>query len=299
MMKLLLSIAWTCTFLAAIAPRYASSFAPKHDAVFARNKIISRPFGRALASWSDHFNDPHIKPFGRSSLPHVNEESLETASYFNDEESLETASYFNDDMLKSAYGGWRAKYSKNFDPLGFKNFKSNYLTIMDANIAAKQAALEVGKESPRWITLNEYGDLSLDEYKVVLGALGKAKGDTLQASTNQGKKILDKQNDDWDESEGKWEDESEGRWDPIRRIYSDWCKQFGQEPDESRYPTFSTNFLALAQHCSNTGSEIDLNKYADCTQGEYLELTGGDSEEIGKYGIPASWSILLRLTCKF
>jgi hypothetical protein len=285
-MKLLLSIAWTCTFLAAIAPRYASSFTPKHDGVFARNKIISRPFGRALASWSDYSNDPDIKPFGRSSLPDINEESLETASYFND------------DMLKSAYDGWRAKYSKNFDPLGFKNFKSNYLTIMDANIAAEQAALEVGKESPRWITLNEYGDLSLDEYKVVQGALGKAKGDTLQALTNQGKKTLDRQNDDEDESEGKWEDESEGRWDPIRRIYSDWCKQFGKEPDESRYPTFSTNFLALAQHCSNTGTEIDLNKFADCTQAEYLELTGGDSEEIGKYGIPASWSIL-RLTCKF
>ena len=246
-----------------------------------------------MASWSDKsedwFNDATgTKPLDLSSSSDKNEESLDTASYFND------------DMLESAYDGWRAKYSKNFDLAGFKNFKSNYLTIMDANIAAEQEALEAGKGSPRWITLNEYGDLSLDEYKVVQGALGEAKVETLPALMNQGQKMVDKQNDDEDESEGKWRDESEGRWDPIRRIYSDWCKEYGKGPDESRYPTFSTNFLALAQYCSNTGTEIDLNEYADRTQEEYLKLTGGDSEEIGKYGIPASWwSILLRLTCKF
>jgi hypothetical protein len=257
-MKAFSRLAWICTFLAAVAPRYASSFTPNHG-VFSRNKIISRPFGRASASSSD-----------------------------KNEESLDTASYFNDDMLKSAYDKWRVKYTRDFDPVGFENFKSNYLTIMDANIAAEQEALEAGKGSPTWITLNEYGDLSLDEYKVLQGALGKAEGDTLQTLMNQAQKMEDKQNGD--------DNESEGRWDPIRRIYSDWCKQYGKEPDESRYPTFSTNFLALAQYCSNTGTEIDLNEYADCTQEEYLELTGGDSEEIGEYGIPASRSIL-RSTC--
>jgi hypothetical protein len=289
-MKAFLSVAWTCTFLAAVAPRYASAFTPNHG-VFARKKIISRPFGRVLASSSD--KNEVSEPFGSASYESA---SFDSASYFNtpdikgserrtlasssgkNEESLDTASYFNDDMLKSAYDGWRSKYSKNFDLAGFKNFKSNYLTIMDANIAAEQKALEAGKGSPRWITLNEYGDLSLDEYKVVQEALGKAEFDTFQMLPKQATKI--------------GEDESEGRWDPIRRIYSDWCKQYEKEPDESRYPTFSTNFLALAQHCSNTGTEITLNEYADCTQDEYLELSGGDSEEIGKYCIPASWSLL-------
>ena len=284
-MKVFLSLAWTCTFLAAVAPRhrYAASFTPNH-VVFARNKITSRPFGRPLASWSDEsedwFNDAtDTKPLDRSS------------SSDKKEESFDAASYFNADMLKSAYDGWRAKYSKNFDPAGFKTFKSNYLTIMNANIAAEQKALEAGKEPPKWITLNEYGDLSLDEYKAIQGALDEVKGDTLPASMNQGQEIADKQNDD--------EDVSEGRWDPIRRIYSDWCKQYGKEQDESRYPNFSTNFLALAQHCSNSGTEVDLNEYADCTQQEHSKLTGGDPEEIGKYGTPASWWSILRSTCRF
>jgi hypothetical protein len=295
-MKAFLSLAWTCTtfFLAAVAPRYSSSFTPPNHGMFARNKIIARPFGRALASSSDRkeesecFSDPDIWPSGR---PSASSGRSSASSSDKKKKSVDTASYFNDDMLKSAYDGWRAQYFKDFDPWGFKNFKSNYLTIMDANIAAEQAALEAGKVSPRRITLNEYGDLSLNEYKVVLQSLGKAEGGTLQGLTNQAQQMVDTQRYDKDESKGKWEDESEGRWDPIRRIYSDWCKQYGKEPDESRYPTFSTNFLVLAQYCSNTGTEIDLNEYADCTQAEYLELTGGDSEEIGKCRFPASWSI--------
>ena len=278
-MKLFLSLAWTCTLLAAVAPRdrYAASSTPNH-VVSARNEIISRPFGRPLASWSDNSEDllndaTGTKPLDRSS------------SSDKKEKSLHTASYFNADMLESAYDGWRAKYSKNFDPVGFKTFKSNYLTIMNANIAAEQKALEAGKGSPKWITLNEYGDLSLDEYKVVQRELVEAKGDTLPAWMNQGPEIVDEQNN--------------GSWDPIRRIYSDWCKQYGKAPDKSRYPNFSTNFLALALYCSNSGTEIDLNEYADCTQGEYLKLTGGDPEEIGKYGTPASWWSILRLTCRF
>jgi hypothetical protein len=237
---------------------------------------------------SEYFSHPDIWPSGR---PSASSGRSSASSSDKKKKSVDTASYFNDDMLKSAYDGWRAQYSKDFDPWGFKNFKSNYLTIMDANIAAEQAAFEAGKVSPRRITLNEYGDLSLNEYKVVLQSLGKAEGGTLQGLTNQAQQMVDTQRYDKDESKGKWEDESEGKWDPIRRIYSDWCKQYGKEPDESRYPTFSTNFLGLAQYCSNTGTEIDLNEYADCTQAEYLDLTGGDSEEIGKCRFPASWSI--------
>jgi hypothetical protein len=55
----------------------------------------------------------------------------------------------------------------------------------------------------------------------------------------------------------------------VRSAYLDWCKQYGKSPDESRYPTFESNFLAMEEYAKESGKAMNLNKYADCTEEEY------------------------------
>jgi hypothetical protein len=59
----------------------------------------------------------------------------------------------------------------------------------------------------------------------------------------------------------------------IRSAYIQWCKDYEKEPDESRFPTFSSNFLAMEEYASESGKEMSLNSYADMTEEEYLAAT--------------------------
>ena len=70
-------------------------------------------------------------------------------------------------------------------------------------------------------------------------------------------------------------DTSDVREARVRSAYLDWCKEYGKTADESRFPTFSSNFLAMEEYAKENGREMVLNKYADCTEEEYRELTQG------------------------
>ena len=70
-------------------------------------------------------------------------------------------------------------------------------------------------------------------------------------------------------------DTSDVREARVRSSYLDWCKEYGKTSDESRFPTFSSNFLAMEEYAKENGREMVLNKYADCTEEEYRELTQG------------------------
>lgn len=59
----------------------------------------------------------------------------------------------------------------------------------------------------------------------------------------------------------------------IRSAYLQWCKDYGKEPDEARFPTFSSNFLAMEEYAAEAGKEMSLNVYADMTEEEYLAAT--------------------------
>ena len=68
-------------------------------------------------------------------------------------------------------------------------------------------------------------------------------------------------------------DTSDVREARVRSAYIDWCKSYDKSVDESRFPTFSSNFLAMEEYSKENGREMVLNKYADCTEEEYRELT--------------------------
>lgn len=68
-------------------------------------------------------------------------------------------------------------------------------------------------------------------------------------------------------------DTSDVREARVRSAYLDWCKEYGKTADESRFPTFSSNFLAMEEYAQENGREMVLNKYADCTEEEYRQVT--------------------------
>jgi hypothetical protein len=70
-------------------------------------------------------------------------------------------------------------------------------------------------------------------------------------------------------------DTSDVREARVRSSYIDWCKEYGKTADESRFPTFSSNFLAMEEYAKENGREMIMNKYADCSEDEYRALTQG------------------------
>lgn len=65
----------------------------------------------------------------------------------------------------------------------------------------------------------------------------------------------------------------------IRSAYIDWCKDFGKESDESRFKVFADNFLIMEKFAEESGKEMTLNQYADCTEGEYKAAAEADAKK--------------------
>ncbi len=65
----------------------------------------------------------------------------------------------------------------------------------------------------------------------------------------------------------------------VRSAYLEWCKEYGKETDESRFPTFTSNFLAMEEYAKENGKTMQLNMYADCTEEEYASLVNGSAPE--------------------
>ena len=65
----------------------------------------------------------------------------------------------------------------------------------------------------------------------------------------------------------------------VRSAYLEWCKEAGKTADESRFPQFSSNYLAMEEFSTKAGKEMVLNEYADCTEEEYASLTSKPKAE--------------------
>lgn len=72
---------------------------------------------------------------------------------------------------------------------------------------------------------------------------------------------------------GELDPENIAREARVRSAYLEWCKEYGKESDESRFAVFSSNFLAMEQYAKESGKEMNLNQYADCTEEEYAAAT--------------------------
>ena len=78
------------------------------------------------------------------------------------------------------------------------------------------------------------------------------------------------------EDGGELEDGGEiSREARVRSAYLEWCKDYDKEPDEGRFPQFSSNYLAMETYAKENDKEMTLNKFADCTEEEYIQITQG------------------------
>jgi hypothetical protein len=76
----------------------------------------------------------------------------------------------DDESLKFAYKEWKLIYGKQNEgdnETYFRNFKVNYKALMAANLKARSDAEQRRLPIPKWMSLNEYGDHSMEEYEAV------------------------------------------------------------------------------------------------------------------------------------
>mmetsp|Transcript_4330 Transcript_4330/g.10327 ORF Transcript_4330/g.10327 Transcript_4330/m.10327 type:complete len:781 (+) Transcript_4330:202-2544(+) len=108
---------------------------------------------------------------------------VSTTACFASEVDVEVTSSpkfpFSDRQVRFAYDEWRLIYGKgDYDPARFKSFKANHRTLVISNLKAREKAAEDGRPMPQWMSLNEYGDYSIEEYEAMLrGEQPVANGD--------------------------------------------------------------------------------------------------------------------------
>lgn len=199
-------------------------------------------------------------------------------------ESKTDVSVEYDAAARLAYGAWCAKFGRDPSEKRFAVFKGNYEAATVANVVAAKEAREKGTARPEDLELNEYGDLTADEYEVATAggpakAALEAEEEKLAAELGADgieelEEAIDAAGEEGDDGADA-EAVASGR---VREAYEGWCAKYGKEADEGRYPTFCANYLAMETYSRDKGREMFLNKYADCTQEEYLALTqpGGE-----------------------
>ena len=55
---------------------------------------------------------------------------------------------------------------------------------------------------------------------------------------------------------GMLEGENLAREARVRSAYLEWCKEYGKEPDESRFTQFSSNYLEMEEYAKESGKSM-------------------------------------------
>jgi hypothetical protein len=58
----------------------------------------------------------------------------------------------------------------------------------------------------------------------------------------------------------------------VRSSYLEWCKENDRLPNENRYPVFESNYLEMENFSKESGTEMQMNAYADCLEEESVKL---------------------------
>lgn len=77
-----------------------------------------------------------------------------------------------DSAARLAYADWCTKFGNSPDDTRYMAFKSNYEQISVANVVAAKEARDSDTARPKDLELNEYGDMTEEEYTAVMGGGG-------------------------------------------------------------------------------------------------------------------------------
>jgi hypothetical protein len=56
----------------------------------------------------------------------------------------------------------------------------------------------------------------------------------------------------------------------VRDVYFQWCNVNDKQADENRFRTFTSKFLAMEAIANTRGESLQLNKWYDLTEEEYV-----------------------------
>ena len=188
---------------------------------------------------------------------------------------IENSYYAGDeDTILTVYEAWRQEYAKgDFDNLRYQNFRENYIKLMTANAAELTVARDMGDPDPIPLTLNEFGDLSPDEYSNQQN--GHSANNGYRNPQNNG--FQDPQSNNGYQNPQSTNVDEQNR---IRRIYQEWCVVNQKVYDEARLPTFTTNLQVVENFYKETGNKAELNEYADLSPEEYQAMQMGQNPHL-------------------
>jgi len=186
---------------------------------------------------------------------------------------LDPANTSEDTDVRSAYINWCKEFGQETDESRYPTFMFNYLAM--ENLA---------NESGKAMELNIYADFSEEEFIAVRSKDSSVVDTDAEKVAESNSKIDVATEADVEvasnvNTEVNAEEKEEAEVD-VRSAYIDWCKEFGKEIDESRYPAFSSNYLALDQYAKESGKKMQLNMYADYTEEEFITLGDDTSPAI-------------------
>ena len=88
-----------------------------------------------------------------------------------------------DAAARLAYDGWCQTYGKPFDAKRYETFKANYEALTIANVKAAKEARDAGlAEPPKKLDLNEYADMTAEEYMAMQSGGGGGASASASAS---------------------------------------------------------------------------------------------------------------------
>ncbi len=267
-------------------------------------RISSRLPGWNLGSSSRHFTPPHQKQ---------DESSSTRLGFSTTDVSRGTQDYFagDEEDILNTYEEWRKEYAKgDFDNLRYQNFRANYIKLMTANAAELTVARDLGYPDPIPLALNEYGDLSPDEFNNLKSGQSPPSNNGYQnpqgnngfqnPQSNNGYQNPQSNNgfQNPQSNNGYQNPQSNNGYqnpqsavpntnnganeqDRIRQIYQEWCVINQKVYDESRLPIFTTNLQVVENFYKATGKKAELNEYADLSPEEYQAIAMSGGQQAG------------------
>jgi hypothetical protein len=167
-----------------------------------------------------------------------------------------------------------------------REYQESRLDVFATNLSAVESYRRV---TGKVVKLNQYADLSPDEYKATM---------TRESSSNAAASMppyLDKSNSAASRPSpvtaiNPMSAYLENLTTPspqislavenrIRKIYLEWCQYYAKAPDDDRLLIFAANLVVLEKHHKETGEELTLNEFADQTQGARSKNEQADMEK--------------------
>jgi hypothetical protein len=156
------------------------------------------------------------------------------------------------DRVRQIYKEWCVANEKLYDESRLEVFTNNLRVV-------EKYYRETGKKAE----LNEYADLSPEEYQAVAMSAGEAGTapsqpplESMSTSRHTPPSVL-----------YQYSDETEVV--RIQQAYLEWCGFHGREYMDARLDIFATNLLAIESYRAQTGKNAVLNAYADLLPEEY------------------------------